>query len=440
MKILLVVPPQKIYPVPTPSLGLAYVASMLRTHEHAISVLDLNLYNSPLKELQKRFQQYQPEVAGISIVTMPDYSSALEVASIIKTISNPKVIVGGLIASFVAEKMLREEPSVDIVVKGEGEYTMLELLRSLEFGRNLKRVAGIAFRHDGHITHTPLRPLIDNLDSLPFPAWDLFRMERYNRFKSAKKASCFIPVSSSRGCPFACFYCCLPNMWGNVWRCRSAQNVVDELGYLTKRYINKGYFETITFVDELFTASSKRVVEMCRLIGKQKLDISWGCQSRVDTLTFRLMEQMSKSGCTSILIGVESASSKILKAVNRQQSIIQVGRVAEWAKQLDISLDASFVIGLPGENADTVKQTIALMKELKNFGVNVGCNIFTPIIGSRIFEEPEKFGIEIIEEDWDKYSFGNPVIQTRSLNSNQIYELYLQVIGEVFTGERCYGF
>jgi len=413
MRTLFILPPSKFalreaVGITALPLGLAYLASVLEVEGQRVKIIDCPTLNYDMRSLEKEVKGFKPDVVGITSTTSTIYD-AYKVAELIKEInSKAKVVIGGPHVSFTAKETLKECPFIDIVVRGEGEITTKELMLHLEKGLSLEEVKGISFRKNGKIVETEDRPFIKNLDKLPFPAYHLLPMDKYKVGKHR-----FANTITSRGCPFSCIFCSSSELCGRVWRARSPENVVEELKVLKSEYD----VSEIEFLDDTFTLNSRRVEKICDLMIKENLNLSWSASSRVNTITQRLADIMKKAGCHTIYLGIESGSQKILDLIQKGISVIQAEKAVQIVKRADINALGSFIIGVPGETAKSIKKTIRFAKRLNlNF---VQFSICTPYPGTRLYKIAKEKGL-ILTQDWSKYTILDPVMKTPGILGKEL--------------------
>ncbi|RLF16500.1 MAG: B12-binding domain-containing radical SAM protein [Thermoprotei archaeon] len=388
-------------------LGLAYLAATLRD-EHDVRVVDALTLDYTLDDLRREFRKYEPDVVGVTATT-PAIYDAYAVARLAKKL-NPEVktVVGGPHVTFTAEETLAECEAIDVVVRGEGELTLKELLSAWERGLPLKGVGGITFRHKSKIRSNEPRPFMKNLDELPFPAYDLLPMKKYeisgHRFGN---------VMTSRGCPFKCIFCASSTLFGKKWRARSPENVIDELRLLRDEY---GIRE-IEFLDDTFTLSKKRAERICDLMIRERLEISWSCSSHVNTVSKKLAEKLKKAGCHSVYVGVESGSQRILDIIGKNTTLEKAERAVKTLKEAGLNVLASFIIGVPGETVSTIKSTIRLAKKLKPTYAQF--TLCTPFPGTKLFELALKRGL-LLTRNWARYTTLEPVMSIPGMTAEQL--------------------
>ena len=408
MKVMLILPPSKFVlkdklGITSVPLGLAYLASFIEKDGHKVKIIDSNTLGYRIKDIKEEIEKFNPHLVGVTATTSCIYD-AYEVAKIIKEVDpGIKVVIGGPHVTFIAKETLKECPFIDVVVRGEGEETFRELVNFFESSSedtwSLEEVKGITFRKDNKIIETDSRSLIKNLDSIPFPAYHLLPMEKY-RLKNKR----FATIMTSRGCPFSCIFCSSSRLFGKTWRARSPENVIEEIKLLKNKY---GVRE-IEFLDDTFTLNKKRAEKICEILIKEKIDISWSCSSRVDTIDESLIEKLKKAGCHTIYVGVESGSQKILNIIDKGITLPQIEKTINLIKKVNINSFGSFILGIPGETVKTIKKTINFAKKLNPSFVQF--SICTPYPGTKLFEMAKEKGW-LLTKDWSKYTILDQVMK-----------------------------
>ncbi|MBU2541481.1 MAG: B12-binding domain-containing radical SAM protein [Candidatus Omnitrophica bacterium] len=374
MKILLINPPIREWARPNVlPLGLGYIASVLRNAGHEVEMLDINAYRFSPREVEGKIRHAEFDVVGIGgIVTVYKYIKWL-IAILKRCHPSKKIVIGGSVGTSIPHIILNKTEA-DVVCIGEGEITIVELIDALEKGNDLSNINGIWFKQrDGKIHRNNNRAVMDNLDTIPFPAWDLFPMDIYlknpvgapNRNKwidggSDKDSVLSMNLSGTRGCPYKCIYC-YHDFMGQRYRHRSVQSIIKEMKYLNDNY-KVEYFH---FVDDEFCLDRKFVSEFCKALKSAfNSKITWGCAGRVNLMTEDLVIKMADAGCVLIGYGIESGSQKILDRLKKGVTVAQ----AKEAVRLTVKhlgwADCSFMIGSPGENLETIKETVNFCKEL----------------------------------------------------------------------------
>ena len=386
MKITFLNPPQtnskyKFLGVVAPSLGIGYMAAVLEKNGYDVDVIDATALELTYDELGEEILKRNPDIVSISALT-PTIGVALDSADKIKQVKpDTLVVLGGYHPTFEYKSVL-EEDSVDVVVRGEGEYTLLELVQTIEKGGDLKEVQGLAF-HD------------ENDDSLVFITTNV------------------ATIITTRGCPMQCSFCSSAALHGNKLRRRSYSNVVDEI---EMRLLEEN-IDTIAFMDDTFTLNKRFVYDFCREIKRRNLKFWWGCTSRVDTLDEELLQTMKDAGCITIFIGVESADQQTLDKMNKNITVAKTENAFKLARKVGIRTIASCVIGMPEDTRSSIQKTIGYVKKLNpNYALY---SLATPYPGTRFYNETFKKNLINIT-DWSKYTLLNPVLETVDCSSKEL--------------------
>ncbi len=413
MKVTFINPPQtnskyKFIGVVAPPLGIAYMAAILEENDIDVNIIDASALDMTWKSLEEELRSHSPDIVAITALT-PTIDQAMKTAQITKKICpNALVVMGGYHPTFNHQELL-ETDFVDIVIMGEGEYTMLEVAKTIKNKGNLDEVKGIAFEN----VVTPPRPLITDLDSLPLPALHLLPMDHYKLLNMKTNMATMI---TSRGCPMQCSFCASAALHGSKLRLRSPEKIVDEMEYLVEKYD----VETIAFMDDTFTLRAKRVEEICSEIKKRNLNVFWGCTARVDTLSENLLKQMREAGCIAIFMGVESADQQMLDEVNKQTTISKIKHAFELSKKEKMRTIASVVLGMPGDTKESMGRTIKFVQELKpSYAI---FSLATPYPGTRFYQQMmEKNLIKV--KDWSKYTLISPILDTMECSLDELRKI-----------------
>jgi anaerobic magnesium-protoporphyrin IX monomethyl ester cyclase len=411
MKILLINPPAgSIYfmlRLKTPPLGLAYVAAVLKQAGHQVKMIDLNVESKDYQTLP--YSNF--DLVGISVDTTR-YPMALKIAEAVKK-HKRMVVAGGQHVTFFDSETL-STGLFDFVVRGEGEYTMRDLVEHIEEGNSFQEVKGISFLSDGELIRTPSRPLIQDLDSLPYPARELLPLQSYT---ITLKGRFMTPALTSRGCPFNCDFCSASQFFGRKWRTRSIQNVMEEIELLYEEY---GY-NAIAFFDDHFTLNQNRMVEFCEKILKNNWDLYWWAFSRVDSVVKdeELVKLMARAGLKQVFIGFESGNQEVLDGYGKDLSVDNAFKAMEILNKYKISVWASFVIGALNETKKMIKQTIKFANRLNPQYIQFG--ILTPYPGTALFEKVKN---RLLTTNWSKFWAGDPVIKLDKLSPRELKKLF----------------
>jgi len=391
-------------------LGIAYVGAVLEKNGYSVNVIDCQAQKLNYVDLEREIGKHQPKIIGITSTTLT-YKSALKVAAIAKQV-NPYclTILGGCHATFWDEQALAECPQLDVIVRKEGEFTLLEIADRLKENKQITDVLGITYRKDGKVLKNPDRPLISNLDDLPFPAHHLWldRLQKYEKL--------ILPVMTSRGCVFWCDFCTAVRMFGRKYRVRSPKNVVDELEFLYKTY---GVTQ-FSFYDDAFTFSQPRTEEICQEIRSRKLKIKWNCQTRVDMVTKELLVKMRDGGCTDVWFGVESGSQQLINAMGKGISLEQTMSAFRWAREVGLMTVGFVILGFPGETKESIWQTVELVKRI---GLDdVVYHVATPYPGTPMRDFVIKNGWLKVT-DFNKYDTATPIFETPMLSMKELRDI-----------------
>ena len=449
MRVCLINPPRiqpKLWGKPSilQPLDIAYVAAVLeKEHEvliidaanegwKTLQVVDGTKYRQGLKneEIAGRLKQWSPDIVGITIPFSGWCKPAYEMASIAKsTNENTITVLSGLHPSARPIDCL-SHPNVDFVIIGEPEYTTLELVSELGKGKegNLKKVKGIGYMKEGQLIITPPRPVIEDLDALPFPARHLLPMEAY--FSAVKENSLrgevckpWTTMITSRGCPYNCVFCSVHTLMGKQWRARSPENVVNEIEQLIETYKIK----QIDFSDENICLDKKRVEAICDLIVKKKIHIEWFTPNgvRADTLTQALLRKMKASGCRKIRLAPESGVQRVVdQIIKKNLNLSDVEQAIVWSKKAGIKVGLFFVLGLIGETKEDIEKTIEYAYKLRALGAeSFHFSIAMPVYGTELYEQAAKGGYLRPCFSDEALAASEPLIETENFTANDLIEL-----------------
>ncbi|MCK4454441.1 radical SAM protein [Candidatus Parcubacteria bacterium] len=395
-------------------LGLCYIAGVLNDHGFDVRVYNTDFIKNPRvlsskditagyntylnslnnldlpvwREIYERINDYSPDIVGITAMTSL-FNSALNVAQLVKSFdSDIPVVLGGVHPTILPEETIKNT-NVDIVVRGEGEYTFLDILKN--FNNNLNEILGITYKENGQIINNPARPLIQNLDELPFPAKHLIiEHEKY-------PPEAFGNIFASRGCPFHCIFCASHKIWTRKVRRRSPENVIEEIKHVKKKFGTKLF----RFEDDSFTLNKQWIYELCDVLLKEKLKIKWVAETRADVVDDRSIKTMKSAGCKMLDIGVESGSEKTLKIIKKGITLEQIRNTFNIIKSNKILTNAFFIIGFPWESKKEIEMTISFMKELNPF--HSFFSISTPYPGTELFDIYKKEGLLPDNMNWAKF-------------------------------------
>ncbi|NHJ03044.1 MAG: radical SAM protein [Candidatus Heimdallarchaeota archaeon] len=397
-----------------PPLGLAYIAAVLEEHGFSkIKILDCHALNFSEDEYRSYIKRYQPDFLGIQSLT-PNFFASLRAARIAKEEKVPIVALGGYHPTAMPDESLElSNGNVDIVFRGEAEYSILEFLNLYEKGKNWEKVNGISYKINGDIIHNPNAPLIRDLDSLPLPARHLLPMDKYKIFGSAFPATSII---TSRGCPYGCDFCSVSAFYGQKWRPRSPEKIAEEIRFLREEMNLKA----TAFVDDLFFISKKRVKLLSRELSKIK-DIYWGATTRADSGDLESLNLMRQAGCRLVFIGVESGNQQILDNIHKDTTMIQIEHYFDNIKKARMDSLASLSFGFPGETKQTMESTINWVIHRLNPSLAL-FTLATPYPGTDFYRKMIEQN-KIIEHDYSKYNLFNPIMELSGMSREEMKDL-----------------
>lgn len=421
-----------------PPLGLAMLAAVLRENKYSAEIIDSVVMGYSIDDIKKIIRNKIPKVVGISAIT-PTYHRAVQLAKAIKQ-DFPQLltIIGGHHVTIMPSKVM-EESRFELGVFGEGEITVIEIMdlyKSKKYNYNnmlsdtksLKKIDGMVFKDKiGKAIVNKHRELIKDVNTLPYPSRELLPMEQYLPLPNQYKRKPVIHMAIIRGCPFKCSFCSNNKIFGRIIRARSPESSVEEIKYVMKEY---GARE-ISFWDDMMTVNKKWIHRFCNLIIKERLDITWTCYARVDSVDYPLLKKMRQAGCWNIFFGFESGVQELLDNINKGITLKQIEDANKWCKTIGIEVRASFMIALPGETPSLARKTIEFAKRLNPDYVQF-C-ITTPYPGTALYDNVKDYG-ELIE-DYRKFNIWEPVFiphgyknadEIRSMEKKAMREFYIR--------------
>lgn len=423
MKVLLINPISNIGNHVLP-LGLASIAAYLQQQHVEVHVIDAWALNLDCQSLEQQVSAINPEIVGITVMS-PRFNQAKATAEIArKAAPDALIVLGGPHPSAMPEETLRKIPAADVCVIGEGEITLLNIVKNYHDADYLSQIDGIAFRDETlQIKRTNPVQYIDNLDDLPFPARDLFPIDMYQTHPPYGIKTPYMTMITSRGCPYHCSYCS-KEVFGSRLRMQSSQRVIDEIEHLIAKYGVK----EIHFYDDDFTMNAKRVEEICNEILARKLKILWSCTTRVDLVNFDLLKKMKKAGCWLISYGVESGNQKILDTIQKGVTIGKIRDTFALTRKAGIKTLGYFLAGLPGETESTLKDSIEFSKQLNPDFAAWGVLIVFPGSPFYTMVSDGKFGGFAKIRDISNEEFAYHLV----FEDNLTFEQSSQTIGKAF--------
>jgi magnesium-protoporphyrin IX monomethyl ester (oxidative) cyclase len=464
MKVLLIKPPltlQKDFKGIArffPPIGLGYIASSLKMSGHEVKILDagiekwnkINDRGHDVKylgmswdDISERIRKENPDIVGISILSVEAVNSSLTAKAVKKANRNIKVIAGGPHVCVRPEQTLKD-PNIDFIVLGEGEITTVELVNALEKGSSLKDVKGIWYKKNGRIIKNEPMPLIQDLDSIPFPDWNLINIEKYFRAlryfqgsRSIREKS--LGIITSRGCPYACVFCSIRLSMGRGFRSRSPENVIQEIEQLIEKYDVKH----IGFEDDNLTFDKNRINKICDLLIEKGLNkkITWGTPNgiRADTLDEPLLRKMKETGCREIIVAPESGSQYVVNnIIGKNLDLRTVENVVRICKKIGIECGCFFVIGLPGETISEIEETLRFANKMRSLGATPFCSIAWPYYGTNLYKIAREKGY-LLKKDGEELELSllnmEAIIKTPEFTPEQLYKYQRMIHGDTEINE-----
>lgn len=380
--VLIIAPPYRLSQT-TFALGLMWIAAVLQKAGHKVEVIDMDVLNLTEGEFTRQLRErtYDYLCTGGMITAWNFLRFTCDYVK--KVHPHVTVVVGGGVVTSTPESFL-SVAMADIGVIGEGEETVLEIIDAVENKRSLGMVHGIVYRENGKIVRTRERMPIEDLDTIPFPAWDLFDVKNtYSRYPSCHslfKAKRLGSIYTNRGCPFQCTFCYTDKRV----RQRSVSNVIEELKELKDRY----GIRHIMIADDLFVVRKERTIEFCEALIKNKLGLTWSATGRCNIVEPNFLRIMKRAGCDFMGLGIESGSESVLKLMKKNQTPKQIIEAVRMVRDAGIVPGGTFILGMPGETCQTIRETVNLYKEINRYRAHVNRFFFaTPYPGTPLYAQ-----------------------------------------------------
>lgn len=400
-----------------PPLGLLSIAAYAEREGFNVRVIDLHVERWTIDTFRDKLRQYRPRVVGIGMMTATAIA-ANRVARVVKDVHpDCTVVVGGVHAEAMPSECLKNS-SIDVVVRGDGEITFSRILT----GERWDALRGLSFRRGNRAVHKPPADVIENLDSLPTPAYHLVPMKRYYPAIGAYRRLPAINMLMTRGCPGKCTFC---NSAETTLRARSADLVVEEIAHLKERY---GIRE-IQFYDDTFTVLKQNCLRFCQLMKERKLGVSWTAFVRTDCFNEQLAQALIDGGCHQVMFGVESGDDEILRNIRKPIDRKKTGEAVRLAQRVGLEVRATFMLGNPGETTASMRRTIdyalKLEPDLALF------NVTTPYPGTQMFDWAKREGY-LNTEDWGEYELSRTIMSLPTVTEQEIRDYYAQAHREFY--------
>lgn len=419
---------------PLPPSGIAYIAAVLERDGFEVFIEDQVASRLDDSALLKRIGYLSPQVIGFSCLTSTMGNVKVLVEKIRQRHKGIKIVLGNIHPTLFTDSVIKEGLA-DIVVRGEGEYSMLEVVKSIRDNADLRPVEGISFRSNGTVMHNPDRQPIEELSQLPYPAWHLFNLRHYTNFPIiALYDETIFPIQSSRGCPYRCYFCSQDKIY-SLPRYRQVRHIADEIETFNEKF-NVRYFG---FNDAFFPFSLNHGMDFCDEIIRRKLHkkIRWITETRVDKVSPELLRRMKEAGLRLIMYGFEVGNQVVLDGTNKKTTLKQARIAMQATKRAGIISVGLFMLGLPGETRQTCDDTIRFAKELDPDIAKF--NVAVPFPGSKFFEDYRNAignnmaSYEKFTSWYDYSSFRGSLIYTPdSLTSRELIDLQRKAMFEFY--------
>jgi radical SAM superfamily enzyme YgiQ (UPF0313 family) len=374
----------------------------------------------------EKIKEYQPRVIGVEFHAQVSYNHSLDVVEYIKkNFPEIPVIAGGQQSTFRPEPVIRDV-GADVVVLGEGEYVMIDLVKHYlghSDAKPLKSISSLMYLENGEIITTDRSPRLIDLDAIPLPDRDAFNWKKYPQWV----------IMTSRGCPYKCAFCSSQTFWGQAVRFRSAENVLAEMQQLVDKYKVTSFL----ILDDTFTLKKERLRAICEGIVAKKLPITWACGTRTDQIDEETLQLLKMAGCNSITFGLESANEATLKLIKKGLTVEQQRRGVQLSKQAGFQTRVSVMLGLPGESVKEVRNTLDFLLETEPNEIQI--YPIMPYDGTELHSKMDVLGISIDNDncsDWSKDSL-DPIAGTKDLSNEEIVLMAKEMVTRL-TEEKGY--
>jgi radical SAM superfamily enzyme YgiQ (UPF0313 family) len=374
-------------------LGILYLAASARQNGHHVFLVDAQAQGLDLSGTVQQVKGLNPAIVAITAMTISIHRAAEFSQALKKALPLVKIVIGGSHLTALPLETMQAFPTFDFGIIGEGERSFIELLNRMKAQTEISDIKGLVLRKGDGVVINQRQEFIEDLDSLPLPAWDLVQdiPSHYKLSIFGTRQQRSMGLVTSRGCPGQCIFCDT-GVFGHRFRCHSADYVLKMITWLYKQY----HIRDFLFYDDLFIGNKKRLLEICELLKKNNLKISWSCCARVDFVNPELLKLMHDSGCWMIEYGIESATQEILDFLKKNIKIEQIKNAIAWTRKARIIAKGNFIFGSPLETKETLRQSIDLAINLK---LDYFQHTFmTPLPGSKIYEIADKYGL--FKKDW----------------------------------------
>ena len=400
---------------------LAYSASQLKASGHRVSYLDSVIQNFDLRNTLTEVKKRSPQVIFMETTT-PSIEADYENLTALKNEIDAKIIVGGPHATYFHEAVLEECSAIDIVIRHEFDTKIAKVVSNLD---NLEAVKGITYRDGREMVDNGDGDLAEDLDTIPFPERDIVPWHWYLEAWYSRQP--FMNMMTSRGCPYHCTFCLWPqSMYGHKQRFRSIDNVISEIYYLHDRYGVK----ELNIDDGTFTTKRQRVIEFCQRLRREKINLIWTCNGRVDNLDDEMLWEMKQSGCKMIRLGVESGSQDVLDKIKKGLTLKEIEEGFRLVKRHGIQALGGFMFGFPFDSRETVEKTIQFAKRISPDQVQFSINMCYP--GTSLYEYAKENHLLVAKSFKEFDMTYGPVVKTVDMEREELENILARAYREFY--------
>lgn len=401
-------------------IWLAYATGALEKEGFQVKLVDAPARGYDLEYVTKIAKRFRPDITVLDTST-PSIVNDIKVADAIKNTTGSFVTLVGTHVSALTKETMKMSAKIDAVAKHEYDYTLVDLARTMESGRRLQTVKGLSFRIGNKIIHNPNRPFITNLDDIPFVSEVYKKHLNIEDYFYAANLHPVVTILGARGCIYRCAFCVWPQVFsGHQWRHRSVENIVDELEFIKKEIPQA---REVFFEDDTGTVNKDKVVDMCKEIKRRGLDVTWSTNARAD-IPLDVLKEMKSAGCRLLCVGYESGSQEVLNKIHKGTKLDHIRQFAKDTKRAGIMVHGCFILGLPYDTRETIRETIDFAKKLDPDTAQ-----FYPVMvypGTEAYEWAKSNGF-LVTEDFSKWlneeGWHNSMISRPGLSAEELVEL-----------------
>ena len=403
-------------------IGLLSISSYLKQQNCDVVLFDAYAHHYTKKQILKYVVSLNPDILGVTLFTNHLPQAMPFFQDVKKLLPNITIVVGGAHPSSDYTNLITHNPEVDIAVIGEGEYTLYEIIQCKEKSQSLIGIKGIAYKRGDEVVVNSFRVYIDDLDSLPFGDWQSLPMENYFEIWTVKKN--YAHMILSRGCPFSCTFCGAKKALGRIQRRRSPKHILEEVTLLYDKYDVRN----ILFGDSTFNMDKKWIHGICEGLLSLDRPLIWNCNIRADLVELETVKLMKKSGCDRVFLGVESADDEMLKRMKKGESLEEIEQGIRYLQEGGINPDMGFILGMPGETAETMGKTIKFA--LRHKKCMSAFTLAAPFPATPLYDEAKKEGF--IVDDWAKFDIYKIAYVPQGLTPEILISYYKKTVRRMY--------